>query len=401
MGGWRHVLIIAERDFMQRARSKAFLLTMLLVVSLVLIAGPLLARAGEPDLTRSVGVVGETTWRFDTVLDTAAEQVELEPSLVSVQDRASGEALLNAGEIDALLLVDPDPGTLVWLSDPDLRLASVLAAALRADDQGQAADRLGLSVEDAAALLDPPPPISEVIEPEDPNSESEEAAVFVGMLLLYMSVIIFGQFVMMAVVEEKSSRVVELLLCRVLPYRLLAGKVLGIGALALVQIVVLAGALYVVATQVIDTENGFSIGIGLFAAIVGWFLVGFAFFAVLYAALGSTVTRQEDVQSVAMIPLVFVLPGYFVALFASNNPNSAVTTLTSILPPTSPFVMPVRGELTDVPIWQTGLSVVLLVAATYWMIRLAGRIYTGAILSIGKKVSLREAWRSSTHVPTA
>ena len=119
-----------------------------------------------------------------------------------------------------------------------------------------------------------------------------------------------------------------------------------------------------------------------------------------YAALGSTVTRQEDVQSVALIPMFFILPAYFIAIFAANEADSTLTRVTSILPPFSPFVMPVRSGVTEVPAWELGLSVVLLMAATYAMIRLAGRIYTGAILSIGQKVSLRQAWRSSSHVPT-
>jgi ABC-2 type transport system permease protein len=219
------------------------------------------------------------------------------------------------------------------------------------------------------------------------------------MILLYFAVVLFGQFVMLGVVEEKSSRVVEVVLSRVLPYRLLAGKVIGIGSLAVVQIVALGVSVFV-AARLAGSIDDFSLDPSLLVSIVGWFLVGFAFFAVLYAALGATVTRQEDVQSVALLPLVLVLPAYFIAIVAGNDPNALLVRVTSLVPPLSPFVMPVRAAGADVPAWEVGLSVVLLLAATYGMIRLAGRIYTGAILSIGQKVSLRDAWRSSAHVPT-
>ncbi len=400
MTGWRHIYLVARRDFIARARSRAFLFTMVFAVGVVMVGGLFVADSAQPDPSRDVGVLGEQSPTFTAALGAAAEQVELEPTLVDVPDRDAAEQGLADGDFDVVVVMEPDPATLLWQSGTDSRLATLLTVALRADQQKDAAEALGLSPSEAAALAEPAPPASEVLEPPDPAEGGQQAAVFVGMLLLYLAVILFGQLVMMAVVEEKSSRVVEVLLSRVLPYRLLAGKVLGVGALAVIQVVVLAGAAYLVATQVLPDDIEIDLGPGLLASIVGWFLLGFAFFAVLYAALGSTVTRQEDVQSVALIPMFFILPAYFIAIFAANEADSTLTRVTSILPPFSPFVMPVRSGVTEVPAWELGLSVVLLMAATYAMIRLAGRIYTGAILSIGQKVSLRQAWRSSSHVPT-
>ncbi|MGA7687827.1 MAG: ABC transporter permease [Jiangellales bacterium] len=400
MTGWRHVYLVARRDFVARARSRAFLLTMVFAVGVVAVGGLFVASTAQPDPTRDVGVLGEQSATFTAALAAAAEQVELEPTLVEVPDRAVAEQGLADGALDVVVVTQPDPGALIWESGPDPQVATMLAVALQADQQQRAAEALGLSEPQAASLVAPASPASDVLDPPDPAEGGQQGAVFVGMLLLYLAVILFGQLVMMAVVEEKSSRVVEVLLSRVLPYRLLAGKVLGVGALAVIQVSVLAGASYLVATQVLPDDIEIDLGPGLLGSIVGWFLLGFAFFAVLYAALGSTVTRQEDVQSVALIPMFFILPAYFIAILAGTDPDSTLTRVTSILPPFSPFVMPVRSAVTDVPAWEIGLSVALLMAATYGMIRLAGRIYTGAILSIGQKVSLRQAWRSSSHVPT-
>jgi ABC-2 type transport system permease protein len=394
------VYLVARRDFLQRAKSRSFLLTMVFAVSVIAIGGVLVATTAEPDPSREVAVVGEPSAVFASALGAAASQIPLEPTVRTVADRAAGEQQLTAGEIDVLVILRPDPGTLVWESDPDPQLATMLAVALQADQQQRAAQNLGLSADEAASIAAPAPPASAVLDPPDPADAGQQAAVFVGMLLLYLAVILFGQLVMMAVVEEKSSRVVEVLLSRVLPYRLLAGKVLGVGALAVIQLSVLAGASYLVATRLLPDDVEIDLGPGLLASIVGWFLLGFAFFAVLYAALVSTVTRQEDVQSVALIPMFFILPAYLIAIFAGSDPDSTLIRITSIVPPFSPFVMPVRSAAADVPAWELGLSIVLLLAATYGMIRLAGRIYTGAILSIGQKVSLRQAWRSGNHVPT-
>ncbi len=399
MSGWQQIALVARRDFSQRATSRPFLMTLVLIVGFIVIGGPLLADAVAPDPARQVGLVGSPSAAFQDAFEVTGEQVGLEPSLVAIADRSAGLSALEAGDIDVLTELEPTPGTLVWQSNEDPQLAAVLLAATRADAQARAVQEVGLTASEASALLAPRPPATEIVDPVDPEETVRQAAVFIGMILLYFAVVLFGQFVMLGVVEEKSSRVVEVVLSRVLPYRLLAGKVIGIGSLAVVQIVALGVSVFV-AARLAGSIDDFSLDPSLLVSIVGWFLVGFAFFAVLYAALGATVTRQEDVQSVALLPLVLVLPAYFIAIVAGNDPNALLVRVTSLVPPLSPFVMPVRAAGADVPAWEVGLSVVLLLAATYGMIRLAGRIYTGAILSIGQKVSLRDAWRSSAHVPT-
>ncbi len=128
--------------------------------------------------------------------------------------------------------------------------------------------------------------------------------------------------------------------------------------------------------------------------IVFWYLLGYAFFSVVYAALGATVSRQEDAQSVGMLPVLLLLPGYFLSLLALEDPDGTMATVGSIVPPLSPLVMPIRAAITDVPLWQLAISIGLVAAATYLLIRLGGRVYRGSILKIGAKVRLRDAWRA-------
>lgn len=398
MSGALQVLLVARRDFLQRGKSKAFLVAMGVILAVILLGGPLVGQwidsEGEP---RRVGAVGIDAEAVGQAVEQTGELLGVPVLVVEQENLSEGEASLLDGRIDALV-VTGNPTETVWLGDPDPALAEVLDVSIVGLERASAARDLGLTPEEQQALLDPTPPLSRSLQTAPRGDESDEASqgvAFASMLLLYGSVIVFGQFVMLGVMEEKSSRVVEVLLSRVRPHVLLTGKILGIGALALIQIVLLAASTYAVVTRFLVDDVKISIGAGQFLSLLGWFLVGFAFYASLYAALGSTVTRQEDAQGVGLLPVLLILPAYFIGVVGVESPESLFVRVASVVPPFSPFVMPVRSAATDVPAWELWLSVVLVALATYAMIRLAGRIYEGAILSIGQKVSLRQAWRSS------
>ncbi len=397
MTGTRQILLVARRDFTQRAKSKAFLATMILIVGLILVGGPLIANLAEPDPVRSVGLVGGLPSGTSAAVATSGTALDLEVGTESYESLEAAEQALHEGDVDALLVSqDPTP-SIVWEQDADPPLELALQQAVVALGQQETASELDLTAAEQQQLLAPEPPQTRSLEPTDETVAVQQGVSFAAMLLLYLSVVIFGQFVMLGVMEEKASRVVEVLLSRVRAYQLLAGKVLGIGALALLQIIVLAGALYFLADRVLldGGAAGAGIGVGLIVPLVGWFLLGFVFFAVLYAGLGATVTRQEDAQSVGLLPIALILPAYFIGIIAANDAETVVVRVASLIPPFSPFVMPVRAANVEVPGWEVLVAALLLVVATYGMIRLAGRIYTGAILSVGQRVSLRQAWRAA------
>ena len=401
MTTWQQVYLVARRDFAQRARSKAFLATMLFIVGLILVGGPLLSNLAEGEDTRTVGLVAAVPDDAGTVLEVSGQTVDLEVSTQTFTTVEQGEAALQDGDVDALLVADPESDlsaprlSIVWKEEPDPQLEAALQVGVSTLEQQAQAEALGLSDQERQQLLAPEPPATRSLQPPPEQDDVAQGVAFAAMLLLYLSVVLFGQFVMVGVMEEKANRVVEVLLSRVRAYQLLAGKVLGIGALAVVQIIVLAGALYFVADRFLleDGAGAAGIGLGLLVPLIGWFLLGFVFFAVLYAALGATVTRQEDAQGVALLPIAVILPAYFVGIYATGEPDALLVRVASMVPPFSPFVMPIRAAATEVPAWEVGLAAALLVVATYGMIRLAGRVYTGAILSVGQKVSLRQAWR--------
>ena len=213
----------------------------------------------------------------------------------------------------------------------------------------------------------------------------------------FMLLQIWGSFLMMGVIEEKSSKVVEILLSHVRPSTLLTGKVLGLGLLALAQMLIFVLGLVVGLLLVRDISIPGSVWATVPLSVVT-FLFGFAFYATAYAAVGSMVSRQEDASS-AQLPVMFpLLAGYFIASGSSGPENIAVT-VGSFVPFTSPVLLPFRNAMVDVPVWQVALSLAILAVSIVAMLRLAGWIYRYSLLRSGTRVTWREAWRNR-HQPT-
>ena len=386
------MLLVAWRDFSQRARSKAFLVSMFTIVVLVAGLGPLLAleaRAPEP---YTVGVVGAVPDDLQPALDSAAGAFDRTVETVNFDSVDSGETALRNGDADVLLV---DGAELVWKEEPRLQLGAILGSAIQGLERERTIAELGLSDEDAARLLHPDPLDARALTQPDPSAGPRRIASYVGSILLYISILMFGQFVMLGVMEEKQSRVVEVVLSRTRPSRLLAGKVLGIGALGVLQLVVLGGAalLTLSSTHVVDVDLA-GIGMRIVGAVLFWYLLGYTLFAVVFAALGATISRQEDAQGVGMIPVLGIVPGFFLSMVALDDPNATLPHLGSIIPPFSPFVMPIRMTVTSVPLWEVALSITLILLATYLVLRVGARVYQGSILRIGAKVRLRDALKA-------
>jgi ABC-2 type transport system permease protein len=134
----------------------------------------------------------------------------------------------------------------------------------------------------------------------------------------------------------------------------------------------------------------------IFFSVILWFLLGYTMYAVIYAALGATVSRQEDLQSTLILPVIIMVPGLLLGQFAQQQPDSIAVVVASLVPLWSPMVMPTRVALGSVPLWQLILAVALVVVFTYLVIRAAARVYRGALLRLGAKVRLRDAWHMTT-----
>lgn len=395
MNSLRQVLLIAWRDFLQRARSRAFLVSMFVIVAVVAGVGPLIAQETGTADPYQVGIVGVTPQGFETALTASASAFDREVETTTFESVSEGETALAEEDADVLLV---DGTQLVWNEEPRLQLGAIVTSAVQSLDRGKTIADLGLSQQDAARLLAPDALESRSLNAPDPSDTPKRIASYAGSILLYISILMFGQFVMLGVMEEKQSRVVEVVLSRTPPSTLLAGKVLGIGALGVLQLVVLGGAALLTLSMA-SVVNVDLTGIGgrVALTVLFWYLIGYTLFAVMYAALGATISRQEDAQGVAMIPILLIVPGFFLSIVALEDPNALLPHLGSIIPPFSPFVMPTRMTVTEVPFWEIALSVALILLATFAVLRLGARVYQGSILRIGAKVRLRDALRAGNE----
>lgn len=387
-GAWR---LVARRDFWVRLRDKGFVIST--SVTLVLITGFILVATfgGSDRPTFDVGLLGAASAELGPTVRDAASTQGAEVRTRTVPDRAAAERWLEDGSVDGVLI---DGHRLLVREAPPEQLATIVQTAVVAERIRTALEDAGVSPADAARVLRPDPLPVASLHPADPDRESNSAVTFVVVLLLYGQIFGYGFWVASGVIEEKSSRVVEILLSTIRARQLLAGKIAGIGALGLLQLLfILAyGIALASITGALDVPLH---AIGTAALAIGWFVLGFAFYASLFAAAGALVARVEELQN-AIVPLnLLILASFIISIGAVDDPDSTLSVLASILPFSSSLAMPVRiaqGAATPV---QIVAALVLLIGSTALMIPLAGRVYAGAVLQTGGRVKVRDAWRAA------
>lgn len=387
------VRLVAGREISTRLRSKAFRITT--VVNLVVVIGFIVAfkviggGSGE-----SVGFTPSAQPLAAPLVSVGrAVDLKIKPSVV---DEATGERLVRDGELEALVTGAPGRFQVVAKQDLSAELRNTFAVLAR---------QLTLNNEIAKAGGDPVA-VTAAVEAASVEVRSLETArdhqgprlvlaIIVG-ILVYISVMMYGQLVAQGVVEEKASRVVEILLTTIRPWQLMLGKVLGIGLIGLLQmlmnaVVGIGGGLafdaFTFPTEIVTSAAGWG---------VLWFLLGYLMYALVFAALGALVSRQEDVGAVTAPALMVIIMAYVLAasILPSDPDNQAMAAL-SLVPCFSPLIMPMRIALDVAPAWQVATSVVLTIALIGALVWLAGRIYHNAVLRMGSRVKLSEALRAS------
>jgi len=227
------------------------------------------------------------------------------------------------------------------------------------------------------------------------------ALAFAVFMVLYMTTLIYGQQVMLGVLEEKSSRVVEVLLSTVDPIDLMAGKIAGIGLAGLTQIAIwIATAAVLTAPGVVAIMAFLPAGTELPTLspilVLHFFLLfilGYFFYATFYAMIGSAFNNPQEAQQMASLAVIFVVLPWIFFLPILNDPDSTLAVVTSLIPIFTPFLMVLRIAVKMPPTWQILLGYFLTTAMCVGMIWLCARVYRVGILMYGKKPSLRELWR--------
>lgn len=356
LGGTQAAWIIAEREISTKLRSKAFLIStgvLLLLMLGAVVFGSIVSQVGGLGGATKVAVVAETADRID------AEAFDR----VTVADRAAAEQAVLDGDVTAAVV--PGGDTPVGLT--------VLAADSAPVDVIQA-----LSASPAVELL-------------EPMTQNPFLAYLIAIafgIVFMMSALTFGTTIAQSVVEEKQTRIVEILLATVTARTLLAGKILGNSILALAQVVAI-----VVISSVGMLATGQDLLLGELGTSLIWFGILFAFgfvlLAALYAALASLVSRQEDVPSATSPVMWLVMIPYIAIIMFNSNPQALA--IMSYIPFSAPVGMPMRLYLGAAQWWEPFLSLGILIVTIAVVIRIGARIYASSILRTGKRVKLGEA----------
>lgn len=389
------VALVALREVRERGRTRVFRIgtVVLLLVVAAAIVVPVLHRGHEG--RSRVAVVGTLTARLRTTVLAVAHEAGVKVSFAAEPSVDAAKRALRSGAAD-LVVVDgrrlvTDAGVSAGSSSSIAQLALGVAEAIGVQNAVVAS---GITPAQATALAHPRPlPITSLQQAKHDDTARSTAPY--GLILIFVLLSQYCTWVLMGVVEEKASRVVEVLLATLRPAQLLTGKVAGIGTVALGQGALIVGVALVLAKAVgSDLVRG-SAPVEVLGILV-WLVVGYAFYSWVYAAAGSLAERQEHVQSLAFPLQLPILFGYIVSLTAlgAGSPSSFIEVL-AYLPPTAPFAMPVLVALGAVAWWQFAASVLLTLAATVGVARLAAVVYRRAVLRTGRRIRLREVLAAS------
>jgi ABC-2 type transport system permease protein len=226
------------------------------------------------------------------------------------------------------------------------------------------------------------------------RSPDDETAAFLMTMVLFFAISTYGAMVLSGVVEEKSSRTVEVLLARMPARNLLAGKIAGIGLLGLAQIAATA-VVALVAASLADSFDVPAVRGYVLAWAVVWFVLGYALYATVFGILGSLASRTEDASSVTgPVSIIFVL-AFFVSFAAIGSADTTWARLVAWFPITAPLAMPNRIAMGAATWWDPLVAALLAVATIAGLVVLGGRVYTRAILHTGATLTLGEAWRGA------
>lgn len=380
--------IVARREFVERARDRGFqvstAITLLLLVGVIVVSAAF-NRPTSFDLV----VVGAGSEVLGGEVRVAADALGFEVKVLALPDRAEAERAVDAGDADAALV---SADAIVVRDEPPEQLVGLIQAVSLRERSRQALVAAGLSDEQVdAALLQRPLPV-EALEPVEARRSESATVAFVGVLLLYGQLFAYGYWVAAGVVEEKSSRVVEVLLATLRPSHLLRGKILGIGLLGLLQLL-LIGLVALFASNAVGSLEFPSGAIATMGVVLVWFVLGFFFYAGLFAVAGSIVTRQEDLQT-TMTPLtILIIASFIIGLSATGDPDSTLAVVASLLPFSSPLVMPTRIVLGDAAPWEVVASLAISVVSTAALIPIATKVYSRALLRPGR-VRIRQVLRA-------
>jgi ABC-2 type transport system permease protein len=385
MPRWRVIWLVARREIIERGRSKGFLASLLLTIFFVVGSILLQAWLAGNESVIKIGYVGTPPAAFEASLDAIADRNDGSVQVTPYPDRAAAEAALKAEQVDGVYVPAGSPGqagTLVFRKEPDNRIVGAVSEAV-----------IGQQLIDSGVTI--APPATESLEPVNEEDSSRFILANIGVIFLFISIFSYGYWVLSGVVEEKQSRVVEVVLSTVRPRDLLVGKVLGIGILGLGQLIVLV-ATVLVANSVIGLIDLPATAVSSIVLLFVFFILGYALYSTLFGVLGALASRMEEAGNVTT-PVSFLAVGSYLVsiLVISNDPNGLAAIVASFFPFSAPMAVPLRAALDAISPLEIGVSIAILVVTIYGMFSFGARVYAGAVLNTAGRMRFRDALQSA------
>lgn len=394
MTSFETVRLVAGRELGVALRAKGTIIMTAIMVALI-VGGLVLVKflGAAPSIT--YGSLDDTK----AIAQSAAQTLDaqgIETTVLHFASATEGQAAIEAEEIDGLIVRKAETVSLEVYEGADAQLLAAVSGAAQQEQIEAVATEYGGDVVTAVTDIFTTPVDVFVLHPPTELDGSQMLVGFIVGFLLYLGIFGGGMAVAQGVVEEKSSRVVEILLASIRPWQLLSGKVIGIGFASLIQV-----AVYVISGVVAATALGLTDSLSFDIVSVGgwvliWFLIGYVVYALVFAALGALVSRQEDLGSVIMLPMMLVIIAYIIGVsVAPNAPDSLVVQIASYVPFTSPIVMPIRSAYGVASTGEVLIAIGIGLATIPLMLGLCAKIYSNGVRRSGAKIKLKDALKNA------
>jgi len=423
----RNIFLIARREYLERVRTKSFMVMTVLIPLLMggLTLGPGLLTSRISHRARRMVVVASSRATAEMI---RGQLLHADRQSRDAAEEAKKASLKRTSEAPSELTVDVDTDTsaahratlakqvlnkeldgALWASDEALASRNIplitrdvssfiendeLRQSVRQSLSRQELSSKGLSAEEIDNVFKPVTlDVQDAAGKGAANPQIVFVVSFVMVMILYMSVLLYGINVMRAVLEEKTSRIMEVMLSVAQAKEMMAGKILGVGAVGLTQIGIWAAvtlAYIVPGAAALGGQIKTVLSPALLVYFAVFYLFGYALYSTLYAAIGSMVNSEQEAQQLQFVAVLPLVAAVGVMFSVAQFPNSALAVWCSMIPFTSPLIMFMRIAVQTPPLWQIALSIVLLAVTIYGLVLLCGRIYRVGVLMYGKRPTLPE-----------
>ena len=406
-----NVWLIAKREYLERVRTRAFMISTILIP--LLMGGGIVGSVLLSAKTKSTSHIAIVSRDQQLATDLQAElangkENKMTVDVISpgnVETRKTLDAELADKALDGYLWITPanrdnDRPTFAYTprSAGDIATKGNITGALRTVLMRERLQHQGMVASDVDSLMQPVK-----VDTTQAGKNADTLTAFVGayvlFFLMYFVIMLYGMNVARSIIEEKTSRVFEVLLATIRPEEMMAGKVIGVGSVGLTQVAIWLGtAIVLTSTALVSSfTGGAATHVSISAAQIGFFIVyfllGFLLYSSIAAALGAMTNSEQELQQLNMFLVMPLAVCMFSLGAVISNPSGTVATVLSLIPFCTPLVMYLRISLATPPVWQIALSIVLMIVTIYAILWVASRIYRVGILMYGKKPNLPEIMR--------